>query len=1433
MNNKSTVKFVSNRNRQYRAGLDIGSTTAKIAIVDQNDNIVFTKYERHNTKVFETIEASINEAIGLQGNLRLSVQITGSAGLGVSERTGIPFLQEVIATDHYVKKFHPDTRTLIDIGGEDSKMIFFNDNKAPDIRMNGNCAGGTGAFIDQIASLLNISLKELDDLARQHSTIYSIASRCGVFAKTDVQNLISRKIPKADIAASIFHAVSIQSLNTLARGFEMKPKIILCGGPFTFFTSLGLIFQKIVKLGPDELIYPEHPELLPAVGAAIGSEPANFTLTLQDLLQNLITAKKKPLITNARLDPLFQDQAAFNQWQRKHKKIPIAKCPLDAYESENIFLGVDSGSTTTKIAAIGENDGIIFSWYSNNLGNPVDTLIKGLETFHVNLKQQKKQILITKTAVTGYGEDLIKSAFGMDHGMVETIAHFTAARHIKPDVSFVLDIGGQDMKAIFIENGMINRIEVNEACSSGCGSFIETFSNSLDHEVADFAQIACSAEAPCDLGTRCTVFMNSKVKQSLRENASVEEISAGLAYSVIKNCLFKVLKLNNMSELGDHIVIQGGTFKNPSIVRALELLTEKEVKRSDTPELMGAFGAALIAKKNYEHNKDQPTTFVGLEELQQVNDYKTRQVACRGCENRCAITRFTFSNQNSFFSGNKCEKFFTNKGEEIENGQNLFDFKQKLLFDREASPHADPVATIGIPRCLNLYENYPFWHALFTGCGINLKLSAPSTMKMYEKGLGTVMSDSICFPAKLTNGHIVDLIEKKVDRIFYPTVIYETNEFDDSLNSFNCPIVSGYPDVVRSAIDPAGRHQVPFDTPVITFADKDLLKKSCIQYLKKFGIKKRTINQAFAEAFMAQKAFKTDLRVQASQLIDQALKNHQPLFVLAGRPYHLDSLINHRTPEMMTSFGAHVIPEDAVPMTETFGLKDVHVLTQWHYPNRIYHAAKWVAGQPRNIQLIQFNSFGCGPDAIVTDEVKEILKAEGKNYTVIKVDEITSIGSVRLRLRSMIESLKLRADVDLQKRIPRTNTPVFSENDKHRTILAPWFAEQYSPLIPGLFELAGYKVVNLPKPDRESVEYGLRFSNHDICYPATIVIGDIIKALKTGSYNPDEIAVGITQTGGQCRASSYLSLIKKALLAAGYKDIPVISVTTAEGLNDQPGFEIEWLKLLKPLSIGVMVADSLAKMFYATVVREKQKGESQNLFDRYMESVKDPFRVKDYQSVFNLLEQAVADFNEIAIYPGNYPKMGIVGEIYVKYNAFGHQNVVNWLVEQGIEVVVPPILDFFLKDFLNYRIKNKSNLRKAKLADILGHLLETYTLRFQKRVHKSMTKFRFYTPFHNIKQVAKKAGRVINLVHQFGEGWLIAAEIAAFADEKINHVLSLQPFGCIANQIVSKGIETRIKKIYPDMNLLFLDFEAGTSEVNILNRLYFMVKNVKDNLKLA
>ncbi len=925
--------------------------------------------------------------------------------------------------------------------------------------MNGSCAGGTGAFIDQIASLLNISLEELNNLAKQHNKIYPIASRCGVFAKTDIQNLLSRKIPIPDIAISTFQAVVVQTMNTLARGFDINPKVMFIGGPFRFLSELKNSFIKKLSLKPEDVAESEYDLFFPAYGTALSIDNDNKTFNVQEFLGELERTSKNVVIKD-RLSPLFKDEAEKEQWYENREKMKIKQIPIAEYDGDICFMGIDSGSTTSKIAIIGENKELLFRYYANNQGNSIKVIEEGLKKFEEKVKKERpdKPLKIVYATSTGYGEDLIKAAFGLQKGVVETIAHFTAAAELDPDVSFIMDIGGQDMKAIFIENGIINRIELNESCSSGCGSFIQTFGNTLGFTVGDFATKAMDALHPVDLGTRCTVFMNSKVKQSQRENASVEDISAGLAISVIKNALYKVLKLHDVNELGDHIVVQGGTFKNPAVHRALEVLTQKDVMCTDMPELMGAYGTALISLKEYTKQiKENPDAEIReIKTANGISNFTTKTLRCKGCANNCSITKFIFDNNNVFYSGNKCEKYFYNSGEKRAEGFNMFEYKYDLLYNR---PLVDKTLAnkkrpkIGIPRALNMYENYPFWNKLLVSLGFEIILSDESNDKLYEAGQGTIMSDNVCFPAKLVHGHILSLIEKKPDRILYPMEYYQKTEFKEVDNTYMCPVVSGYADVIRNSIEPEKKYNIPVDSPIINYNDEDLLFKACFNYLKKFGVRKEEVKKAFTLALEEQKRFKKTVKDKGQEIINKVKtnKNTDMSIVLVGRPYHTDPLINHKIPSILTNLGVDVLTEDSVPKPKNLDLSQLQVISQWEYPNRMYNAAQWVVEQGGEFQLVQLNSFGCGPDAITVDEIAAILRMGDKIHTVIKIDDINSIGSVKLRLRSLLESLKLKKEREKTELKERINTPHFTDKDKRRTILGPFFSEFYSPLLPALF----------------------------------------------------------------------------------------------------------------------------------------------------------------------------------------------------------------------------------------------------------------------------------------------------------------------------------------------------------------------------------------------
>ena len=1409
-------------------GIDIGSTTAKVVVLDQNKQVIFSAYRRHNAETLRTLQSMLEEAVETLGIVEVDLLVTGSAGLGICEKFELPFIQEVVASAEVVSQLYPDVKTLIDIGGEDAKMIFFKTEGRPDIRMNGSCAGGTGAFIDEMANLLNVPVSELDHLAGNHTMIYPMASRCGVFAKTDLQNLLSRDIPREDVAASVFHAVVLQTLATLSRGYDPNPLILFSGGPLTFLPSLRNAFMEVLKVGSSDVLAVENAQLLPAIGAALAKSSEKQAYRLDALINLLKSFQNQTVAIQNRLPALFESKQNFQDWESSRTQQKIEQVDITQLNGDKLFLGVDSGSTTTKVVLIDARGRVVFKQYANNHGNAIKAVQDGLKELQKLFAQNGKIPAISKSVVTGYGEDLIRAAYGFDDGMVETLAHFRAAKAFDEQVSFILDIGGQDMKAIFVKDGFIQNIEINEACSSGCGSFIESFARSMGYNVADFAQKACAAVAPCDLGTRCTVFMNSRVKQALREGAEITDISAGLAHSVIKNALHKVLKVTNTDLLGEHIVVQGGTFRNPAVQRAMESLLGKPVTCPDMAELMGAYGAALTARDSYNSNGYGGSTFVGFERLESVGNYEKRLIRCRGCENHCAVTKMTFPNGNVFFSGNRCEKIFSNTGKTEREGISLPAVKYDLLFNRTMEPDSPPRLTIGIPRVLNQFENFPFWNTLFVECGIKVQLSSQSSNAVFQKGTTHIMSENLCFPAKLVSGHIMELIETGVDRIFFPMVFYEENSFSDSANSYNCPVVSGYADVIRSVIDPQRKYNVPFDMPPITLDDKKLLKKTCRAYLSSLGIPARVISRAFDKALEAQEQFKAQVRALGAEILVNAKAEERPVILLLGRPYHIDPLINHKIPNILTGFGVDVITEDSIPIEPGQALDNRHVMTQWEYLNRYYHAARWV-GQQEQVELVQLNSFGCGPDPFVLEEVRTILGEYGKHPTVIRIDEIESPGSTRLRLRSMMEAIWLNAKPSAHTYQPRTATKVYQAEDRGRTLIVPDFAQFCSPPIVRPFKDMGYNIVALPPADRVSVDVGLKYTNNEICYPGIITIGDLVKALQSGKYDPSKTAIGFSQTGGQCRASSYPSMVKKALVAAGFEDVPVVTLSTnLEVLNDQPGFKFDVKEYMYKAILGMMFTDALSDMYHTSVIRENQKGDSIKVVEKYMKPFWEGNIPLTKTALLETLDQAVADFNAINISNQEHPKVGILGEIYVKYNAFSNNYVADWLMEQGIEVVQPTFLEFFASGLVLVDNRVKSNLKRPNLLWILSFLGKKLLRNFLHEVDEIMHTYRHYRPYHDIQEIARKAQEIVSLNHQYGEGWLIAGEIASFAKEGINNVLCLQPFGCIANHVVAKGVEKRIKELYPQLNLLFLDADAGVSEVNFFNRMHFFISHAKE-----
>lgn len=1398
-----------------RIGIDVGSTTAKLVVIGSAGEMLFSRYTRHNAKAKEVVCGMLHEAESSLGDVEARVKVTGSVGMGLSELTGIPLVQEVVAASKAVQANYPQVRSMIDIGGEDAKVVFFENAEAKDLRMNGNCAGGTGAFIDQMAVILGVDVEDMNELAQNACRIYPIASRCGVFCKTDIQNLIAKNVSKQDIAASIFHAVAVQTVVTLAHGCDIGAPVLFCGGPLTFIPALRKAFTDYLHLAGKDVILPDSGTLLPAIGTALDIADSDSTHRISDIIGLIGKNAPKPGMKASALRPIFSSCEEYKAWKERIAKKQLPRARFKKGKQE-VFLGIDSGSTTTKIVVTDTDNRLLFCHYDVNGGNPVQAVEKGLLRLKDECTACGAELDIAGSCSTGYGEDLIKAAFQLNAGIVETIAHYVAASHIDKDVSFILDIGGQDMKAIFVNEGIINRMEINEACSSGCGSFIETFAKTLGYTVQDFAHEACLSTAPCDLGTRCTVFMNSKVKQVLREGATVSDIAAGLAYSVVKNCLYKVLKLKNVSELGKHIVVQGGTMRGDAVVRALERLTGAEVSRCDVPELMGAYGCALYAGRH-------PHAAVTLDGILAKMQYTTKLLHCKGCDNRCLVSRYDFASGKRYYSGNRCERVFTN-GEGGKRAANVYEQKNRLLFGRAEKTVPAPRLTVGLPRCLNMYEDFPFWHTLLTACGFQVVLSEVSDFGHYESCARMVMSDNICFPAKLVHSHIQDLIEKKVDRIFMPFVIFGRKGREEQ-NSYNCPIVTGYSEVIKSVQG----HSVPVDAPAISFKDRTLLHRQCRTYLKGLGVRESVITKALAKAETEFADYVSELTAYNRETLAKAAEAGRFVILLAGRPYHADPLIQHKIADMIADMGIDVITDDIVRKEEA-DMPDAHFLAQWTFPNRILKAAQWCATQGGRVQFVQLTSFGCGPDAFLTDEVRDLLMRNGKSYTLLKLDDINNVGSMKLRVRSLVESLRLknerRGKNEGAAERPFVTTADYDRSMQGKKILVPFFTPFISPLIPAIMRVAGYDVETLPVSDAESCEWGLRYANNEVCYPATLIVGDIIKAFRSGKHDPQQTVVAMVQTGGQCRASNYLALIRKALADAGYTDTPVISLTFGTGIdNGQAHFRINWASILPVALRAILFSDCISKFYHAARVREKEPGQAARLRDTYLHIAGSLIAEGGSDALYDYLGQAASRFDSICR-DIDCPRVGVVGEIFLKFNPFAHKNVTEWLAERGVETVPTVLTDFFMQAFVNREVRVESHIARHTFPKSLYRLGYRVVWKQIEKVNGIAGRFRYFTPFKDIFAEAEEARKVISLNAQFGEGWLLPADIMAYARQGVNNVVSLQPFGCIANHIVSKGIEKRIKALLPQMNILSLDFDSGVSDVNIANRLLLFVDSL-------
>ena len=1393
-------------------GIDVGSTTAKIVILNDQAEILFSQYQRHYSDIKETVVNLIRQAYGEFKHNQLTVNITGSGGIAVAEYLKVGFVQEVIAGTKAIQTFFPETDVVIELGGEDAKITFFQDGIEQ--RMNGICAGGTGSFIDQMAVLLRTDAAGLNELAKGHTTIYPIAARCGVFAKTDIQPLLNEGAAREDVAASIFQSVVVQTVSGLACGRPIKGNVAFLGGPLYFLSELRKRFIETLDLKDSQVIFPENPQLYIAIGAALSSrssEPMTFS-TLMERIEQIDGLSTE---STTRLEPLFRNDQELAAFRERHQRHAVIRRDLVEYQGR-CFLGLDVGSTTTKAALIDEEGAILHSYYGSNEGNPLKSVRRAVLELYDHLP---RGATIANSAVTGYGEGLIKAALQVDIGEIETVAHYKAADFFRPGVDFILDIGGQDMKCLHIKDGAIDNILLNEACSSGCGSFLETFAFSLNLSIEEFTKAALLAPNPVDLGSRCTVFMNSRVKQAQKEGATVGEISAGLAYSVVKNALYKVIKLRNKEELGEKVVVQGGTFHNDAVLRAFELLADVEVVRPDIAGIMGAFGAALIARERYVEGYE--STLLQRQALASLS-LDAKLARCKRCSNHCLLTINQFGEGRRHISGNRCSK-----GAGIESRQsdlpNLFDYSYERLFAYEPlEPAKAPRGRVGIPRVLNMYENYPFWFTFFTDLGFSVVLSARSTKGIYEKGMETIPSESVCYPGKIAHGHVVDLVEKGVDLIFYPCLTHDQLEQDGADNHFNCPIVISYPEVIKNNVGQVQEAGIRFMYPFLPFDHKKRLTERLTEELAELNLEPTEIGRAVDKAWAELAKYKADMRTKGEETLAYLDKHNLKGIVLAGRPYHLDPEINHGIPDMINELGMAVLTEDSVAHLGEV-IRPLRVVDQWAYHSRLYAAASFVAGQ-KNLELVQLNSFGCGLDAVTTDQVEEILHARAKMYTCLKIDEVNNLGSARIRIRSL-KAAMIERDKQGHKPSPEPQVGfkrrVFTRQmKKDHTIIVPQMAPIHFRFLERAIALSGYNVVICPAMDHEAVEEGLKYVNNDACYPAIIVVGQLLKALNSGEVDPDHTTVIISQTGGGCRATNYIGFLRKALLDAGYPQVPVLSLSI-QGFEKNPGFKLT-LPLLHRAMIALVYGDLLMKCLYRVRPYEKVPGSANGLYEKWAricEESMDSFSLRKFK---DNITGIVHDFDSFQTVAMEKPKVGLVGEILVKYHPTANNDVVSLVEAEGAEAVVPELVDFFLYSLLGFDFKHRylagSRLERAG-CNLLIAVMELYRRTYRKALEASK---RFSAPKF-IQDVAQNASRVISLGHQTGEGWFLTGEMVELIESGVKNIICMQPFACLPNHVVGKGMLRGLKQVYPDSNIIPIDYDPGASEVNQLNRIKLML----------
>ncbi|RLP07139.1 acyl-CoA dehydratase activase-related protein [Propionibacterium australiense] len=1423
-----------------RLGLDVGSTTVK-AVVMRGHEMLFSDYRRHNADVRGEMKRLLLD-IGEQfPDDTLKVAMTGSGGLGIARMMNVSFIQEVIAATEAIEELDPDVDVVIELGGEDAKITYL--HPTPEQRMNGTCAGGTGAFIDQMASLLRTDAGGLDELAGRYENIYPIASRCGVFAKTDVQPLINQGARHEDIAASVFQAVATQTVAGLACGRPIRGKVIFLGGPLHFLPELREAFRRVLGEHVQDYVTPADGQLYVAVGAAfLADGPA---LSLRHLAEMLDGAGESTVASKT-MRPLFLDEAERVEFNERHSVIDIEQADMSQAVGD-LYLGIDAGSTTIKSVLIDDDGKIVHSSYDSNQGDPVKAAVAIARDVIAALPEGST---IARSCVTGYGEDLVRTALHADEGEIETMAHFRAAQVVCPGVTSVIDIGGQDMKFVRIREGVVDSIAVNEACSAGCGSFLQTFAETMGTDVRDFATVGMQAQAPVDLGSRCTVFMNSSVKQAQKEGAGMADISAGLSYSVVRNALYKVMKLRDTGELGDKVVAQGGTFLNNAVLRAFELLTGVKVKRPNISGHMGAYGAALIAKA---HAAPGDVSAMMSRDLEGFSVESSQRI-CKLCQNHCKLTITTFDDGSRQVSGNRCERGASLDAKPRKSEiPNLYDYKYKRMFAyRRLTDKKVTRGEIGMPRALGMYEDYPLWFTIFTQLGFKVLISGRSNHDLFESGMESIASENVCYPAKLAHGHIEWLLDHGVKNIWMPCVSFERKEIAEADNSFNCPIVAFYPQVIEKNVERLREPGITFMAPFLNLNDPDKLAERLVDVLSGWDIGLPEMRAAVAAGFEELDKAKADIRAEGDRAMQYMIEHDMRGIVLAGRPYHVDPEINHGIPDQITQLGMVVLSEDALTngMRSTGFNRPLRVRDQWVYHTRLYEAAAQVRANPR-LNLVQLNSFGCGVDAVTTDQVQDILEQAGDIYTVLKIDEVSNLGAARIRLRSLraasAEREEVSREVDTTIRpeqpdelitVPASATPPYTKQmRKTHTVYLPQMSPIHFQAIEPLFRRAGYTMELLEHATREDMECGLKYVNNDACFPAIMVIGQLINKFITGGADPDASVVAISQTGGMCRATNYVGMLRRGLKAAGYEQVPVLAVS-AQGLESNPGFKLT-PTLIHSAIQGLVLMDLLQEVLLRVRPYEREEGSAMRLYGRWNTLVREFMADPSFSPTEGrklgfkwLCRQMVREFDELPLLDiPRKPRVGVVGEILVKFQPDANNNVIGVIEDEGCEAVMPGLMGFFLQSLETGQWRYE-NFGLDKTGRHVKKMLLWYIEQLQKTAHKALAgaNGKFEVP-ERIHDMATRAQRVISLGTQAGEGWLLVAEMMHLIEHGTPNIICAQPFACLPNHVVGRGMFKTLRELYPQANITSIDYDPGASEVNQLNRIKLMIATAFKNEK--